>query len=74
MTRHPTTAFHTPSSTEAFGHDVKTILTTMRLQTQLMQRFVRRQRPLDRDRLLTGLATIDASISRLAECVERERG
>jgi hypothetical protein len=73
---HRTTIKHasSPSSADTFGHDVKTILTAMRLQTQLMQRIVRRERTPDRGRLLTGLAAIDASISRLVECEERERG
>jgi hypothetical protein len=60
-------------SADTFRHDVKTILTGMRLQTQLMVRLVRRQQTPHRERLLSGLAGIDEGISRLVDRIDHER-
>ena len=64
-----------PSShtADAFQHDVGTLLTTMRLQTQLLLRIVRHQRTPDRERLHSGLLGIDAAISKLTERIDDQR-
>ncbi len=58
---------------DALQHDLGTILTTMRLQTQLLLRIVRHQRTPDRDRLHSGLLGIDAAISKLTERIDDQR-
>lgn len=70
----PATGYTASHSADTFRHDVSTILTTMRLQTQIMLRALRQQRAPDRDRLLSGLLGIDASISKLTERIDDQRG
>ncbi len=73
MSQKPAAADHPkPASADTFRHDTRTILTTMRLQTQLLLRLVRQQRNPDRDRLLSGLTGIDAGITKLAERIEND--
>ena len=64
-----------PSShaAEVFEHDMGTILTTMRLQTQLLLRVVRHERTPHRERLRSGLLGIYAGISKLTERIDDQR-
>lgn len=66
VTRPRTTA----SAAEQRAHELRTILTTLRLQTQLLLRLARRQEDPAWQRMVEGLAAIDAEISNLVRQVE----
>lgn len=57
--------------TRDLSHDLRTPLTVIRIQAQLLMRITRRGDDLERERLLSGLRRIDEAVTKLNDVLQR---